>query len=160
MNRTNSHQGEYSRQLRVSGKFETEYLKTLQEKTRKRIHFHGTDRKSLTSHVGTKPLPVELGGELVMPNVPIDQFKEDSRQKQRPSRISASFVTTCNNLIPQEITLRLVYNKLESNSTFRRSKSPSFRFQPSRTCTRPTTTSSYRNSCVLASGTRRAPSNW
>ncbi|XP_076671505.1 alpha-tocopherol transfer protein-like isoform X1 [Andrena cerasifolii] len=43
----------------------------LLEKTRKRIHFHGTDRKSLSSHLDTKCLPTEFGGELVMPNVPI-----------------------------------------------------------------------------------------
>ncbi|XP_076243160.1 clavesin-1 isoform X2 [Calliopsis andreniformis] len=43
----------------------------LLEKTRKRIHFHGTDRKSLTSHLGTKNLPTNLGGELIMPDVPI-----------------------------------------------------------------------------------------
>ncbi|XP_015437052.1 PREDICTED: alpha-tocopherol transfer protein-like [Dufourea novaeangliae] len=43
----------------------------LMEKTRKRIHFHGTDRKSLTSYLGTKPLPTSFGGELVMPNEPL-----------------------------------------------------------------------------------------
>ncbi|XP_053998779.1 alpha-tocopherol transfer protein-like isoform X1 [Hylaeus anthracinus] len=45
----------------------------LLEKTRKRIIFHGSDRKSLISYLGTKPLPVELGGELVVPNVPIGE---------------------------------------------------------------------------------------
>ncbi|XP_076167083.1 alpha-tocopherol transfer protein [Ptiloglossa arizonensis] len=45
----------------------------LLEKTRKRIHFHGTDRKALIAHLGTKPLPIELGGELEMPNAPIGE---------------------------------------------------------------------------------------
>ncbi|XP_076634477.1 alpha-tocopherol transfer protein isoform X2 [Colletes latitarsis] len=45
----------------------------LLEKTRKRIHFHGTDRAALTSHLGKKPVPTELGGDLKLPNVPIGQ---------------------------------------------------------------------------------------
>lgn len=45
----------------------------LSEKMRKRIIFHGTNRNSLTSIVGTKTIPKELGGELEMPNVPIGQ---------------------------------------------------------------------------------------
>ncbi|XP_076375368.1 alpha-tocopherol transfer protein isoform X1 [Megalopta genalis] len=45
----------------------------LLEKTRKRIHFHGTDWKSLTSYVSAKALPTSLGGELVLPKVPLGE---------------------------------------------------------------------------------------
>ncbi|XP_003691961.2 alpha-tocopherol transfer protein [Apis florea] len=45
----------------------------LLEKTRKRLHFHGTDREALISFVGVKNLPIEFGGELEMPNKPIGQ---------------------------------------------------------------------------------------
>ncbi|KAG6798242.1 alpha-tocopherol transfer protein isoform X1 [Apis mellifera caucasica] len=43
----------------------------LLEKTRKRLHFHGTDREALISFLGVKNLPIEFGGELEMPNEPI-----------------------------------------------------------------------------------------
>lgn len=42
----------------------------LLEKTRKRIHFYGTDYKSLATQLTAKCLPTNLGGELVMPKVP------------------------------------------------------------------------------------------
>ncbi|XP_006614082.1 alpha-tocopherol transfer protein-like [Apis dorsata] len=45
----------------------------LLEKTRKRLHFHGTDREALISILGVKNLPTEFGGELEMPNEPIGQ---------------------------------------------------------------------------------------
>lgn len=45
----------------------------LKEKTRKRLHFHGTDREALISFLGVKNLPIEFGGELEMPNQPIGQ---------------------------------------------------------------------------------------
>uniref|UniRef100_V9ILT0 CRAL-TRIO domain-containing protein n=1 Tax=Apis cerana TaxID=7461 RepID=V9ILT0_APICE len=45
----------------------------LLEKTRKRLHFHGTDREALISFLGVKNLPIEFGGELEMPNQPIGQ---------------------------------------------------------------------------------------
>ncbi|XP_017792875.1 PREDICTED: alpha-tocopherol transfer protein-like isoform X2 [Habropoda laboriosa] len=45
----------------------------LMEKTRKRLHFHGTNRNTLISHLGTKCLPVEFGGEMEMPTEPIGQ---------------------------------------------------------------------------------------
>lgn len=45
----------------------------LLEKTQKRLHFHGTDRDSLISYLGTKSLPTELGGEMVLPKVPLGE---------------------------------------------------------------------------------------
>lgn len=45
----------------------------LLEKTRKRLHFHGTNRNSVIDHVGSKCLPTEFGGEYKMPNEPIGQ---------------------------------------------------------------------------------------
>ncbi|XP_043594006.1 alpha-tocopherol transfer protein-like [Bombus pyrosoma] len=45
----------------------------LLEKTRKRLHFHGTNRDTLLSFIGAKALPMEFGGELEMPNEPIGQ---------------------------------------------------------------------------------------
>ncbi|XP_029035446.1 alpha-tocopherol transfer protein-like isoform X1 [Osmia bicornis bicornis] len=49
----------------------------LMEKTRNRIHFHGTNWSSLTSIIGTKNLPKELGGDFEMPTVPIGQGISD-----------------------------------------------------------------------------------
>lgn len=45
----------------------------LQEKTRKRLHFHGTNRDTLLSFINAKALPMEFGGELEMPNESIGQ---------------------------------------------------------------------------------------
>ncbi|CAK9799180.1 CLVS1 [Anthophora quadrimaculata] len=46
----------------------------LMEKTRRRLHFHGTNRNSLISHVGEKCLPTEFGGKLQMPSEPIGEL--------------------------------------------------------------------------------------
>ncbi|XP_012151156.1 alpha-tocopherol transfer protein isoform X1 [Megachile rotundata] len=45
----------------------------LMEKTRKRIHFHGTNRSTLIPYTGTKILPKEFGGDFEMPKVPLGQ---------------------------------------------------------------------------------------
>ncbi|XP_076647670.1 alpha-tocopherol transfer protein isoform X1 [Halictus rubicundus] len=45
----------------------------LLEKTQKRLHFHGTDRDALISHLGAKSVPTDLGGEMVLPKVPIGE---------------------------------------------------------------------------------------
>ncbi|XP_031786223.1 alpha-tocopherol transfer protein isoform X1 [Nasonia vitripennis] len=57
----------------------------LQEKLRKRIHFHGTDRNSLKKYIDAKALPKQYGGECDFPDEPIgepfvkylDIFQED-----------------------------------------------------------------------------------
>lgn len=59
--------------LRLKVAFDLIEVAVLQEKTRKRLHFHGTDREALISFVGVKNLPIEFGGELEMPNKPIGQ---------------------------------------------------------------------------------------
>ncbi|KAK9306476.1 hypothetical protein QLX08_002852 [Tetragonisca angustula] len=45
----------------------------LLEKTRKRLHFHGTNRDSLLSFVDENVLPVEFGGKFEMPKESIGQ---------------------------------------------------------------------------------------
>ncbi|KOX73152.1 Alpha-tocopherol transfer protein-like [Melipona quadrifasciata] len=45
----------------------------LLEKTRKRLHFHGTNRESLLSFVDENVLPVEFGGKYEMPRESIGQ---------------------------------------------------------------------------------------
>lgn len=45
----------------------------LQEKTRKRIHFHGSNKDSLTAHIGGHVMPTTLGGELILPDEPIGE---------------------------------------------------------------------------------------
>lgn len=59
--------------MRLKIAFDLIEVDVLQEKTRKRLHFHGTDREALISFVGVKNLPIEFGGELEMPNKPIGQ---------------------------------------------------------------------------------------
>ncbi|XP_011505203.1 PREDICTED: alpha-tocopherol transfer protein-like [Ceratosolen solmsi marchali] len=63
----------------------------LQEKLRKRIHFHGRDRTTLRNFIDPKALPKRLGGELDYSDEPIgeqlvqylsafeDEFKESSK---------------------------------------------------------------------------------
>ncbi|XP_058795506.1 alpha-tocopherol transfer protein-like [Phymastichus coffea] len=45
----------------------------LQEKLRKRIHFHGTDRNSLKKFIDAACLPERYGGELEFPNEPLGE---------------------------------------------------------------------------------------
>ncbi|XP_031849816.1 alpha-tocopherol transfer protein isoform X2 [Nomia melanderi] len=45
----------------------------LSEKMRKRIIFHGTDKKSLMSHVSANCIPTEFGGDFEIPKVPLGQ---------------------------------------------------------------------------------------
>lgn len=44
-----------------------------QEKLRRRIHFHGTDRASLLQLIDAKALPERYGGSLEVPNEPIGE---------------------------------------------------------------------------------------
>ncbi|XP_059484486.1 clavesin-1-like [Neocloeon triangulifer] len=46
----------------------------LQEKLRKRIHFHGTNRPSLLKHIDPEVLPKRYGGTLDLPDVTGDQW--------------------------------------------------------------------------------------
>lgn len=70
----------------------------LLEKTRKRIHFHGSDHKSLISHVSAKCLPTTLSGELVLPKVPFGQgiweyfcwFEKEFEASNRNGYLSAT----------------------------------------------------------------------
>ncbi|XP_012252208.1 alpha-tocopherol transfer protein-like [Athalia rosae] len=43
----------------------------MQEKLRKRIHFHGTDKVSLLEHIDSKALPDRYGGNLEFPTEPL-----------------------------------------------------------------------------------------
>ncbi|XP_014219785.1 alpha-tocopherol transfer protein-like [Copidosoma floridanum] len=45
----------------------------MQEKLRKRIHFHGSDREGLMKHIEAKALPKKYGGELDFPDQPIGE---------------------------------------------------------------------------------------
>ena len=44
-----------------------------QEKLRKRIHFHGTDRNSLKKYINAETLPKQYGGELEFPDQPVGE---------------------------------------------------------------------------------------
>lgn len=48
----------------------------LREKLKSRIHFHGTDRKSLHEHIDPKYLPDTYGGSLDIPQITGSQWLE------------------------------------------------------------------------------------
>lgn len=48
----------------------------LREKLRSRIHFHGSDRASLHSHVAPKCLPARYGGMVQLPDITGPQWLE------------------------------------------------------------------------------------
>ncbi|XP_012289206.1 alpha-tocopherol transfer protein-like [Orussus abietinus] len=45
----------------------------LQEKLRNRLHFHGTNRQTLLSHIGVTALPTKFGGNLKIPEEPVGE---------------------------------------------------------------------------------------
>lgn len=44
-----------------------------QEKLRKRVHFHGTNRPALLQHIEAKSLPRRYGGDLDIPAEPVGE---------------------------------------------------------------------------------------
>lgn len=42
-----------------------------QEKLRKRVLFHGTDKEAVKSHIGAQSLPKKYGGDMELPSSPL-----------------------------------------------------------------------------------------
>ncbi|XP_015592326.1 alpha-tocopherol transfer protein-like [Cephus cinctus] len=69
-----------------------------QEKLRKRLHFHGSDRASLLSFIDAKALPTQYGGQLELPSEPLGErlweyfctYEEDFQASQKYGYVSST----------------------------------------------------------------------